>query len=336
MDRVDTIVVGASAGGVEAITRLVALLPPDLPAAILVVVHFPERSTSVLPAILSRNGKLPAVHAEDGLAIENGRIYCAPPGLHLLVRDGHMSLVNGPRENGHRPAIDPLFRTAAHARRSRVVSVLLSGLLDDGTMGTWAVHRQGGTTICQDPDDALFGDMPRHAIEVGAARHVLPLDEIGRLLAELAGQEVAPLTPDEAMQDPTEMSLGELARLERRGRPSAFVCPECQGTLFEFAEEGVMHYRCRVGHSYLPDSLSANQEGVLEAALWTALRAVEEHNDLLHTMLDRAEKHGFETSARGYRHKLEEGASRLELLRRVLGLGSGEPVDTNGDATPHG
>ena len=326
MPKVDTVVIGASAGGVEAITRLIALLPADFPAAILVVIHFPERGTSVLPQILARNGRLKAVSAEDGLVTENGIVYCAPPGRHLLIRDGHMNLVNGPKENGNRPAIDPLFRTAAHARKNRVVSVLLSGLLDDGTMGTWSVRRQGGVTICQDPEDALFGDMPRHAIESGSAAYVLPLEAIARKLIELAGCEIPEITPDDDMPDPTEMSLDELAELEKRGAPSAFTCPECHGTLFEFAEEGVMHYRCRVGHSYLPDSLSANQEGVLEAALWTALRAIEEHNDLLGNLLSRAESRGFDVTAKGYRAKLEEGAHRMDLLRHVLGLGHNNPL----------
>lgn len=308
-------------------SRLVALLPAGLPAAILVVVHFPESSTSVLPAILERNGPLPAHHAEDGMVPEPGHVYCAPPGRHLLLRDGHMSLVNGPKENGNRPAIDPLFRTAAHARRNRLVSVLLSGLLDDGTMGTWAVRHRGGHTICQDPEDALFGDMPRHAIESGACTQVLRLEEIGPALARLAGTEVPELPLEDEMPDPTEMSLGALARLEERGRPSAFVCPECQGTLFELTEEGVPHYRCRVGHSYLSESLAANQESVLEAALWTALRAIEEHQDLLQTMHDRAEKRGFEVTTKGYRAKLEESAHRLELLRHVLGLGHAPSKD---------
>ena len=326
MSKVDTVVIGASAGGVEALSRLVAALPEGFPAAVLVVLHVPESSTSLLPAILSRHGPLPASHPKDGEVVQNGRIYVAPPARHLLVRDGHVSLVNGPKENGNRPAIDPLFRTAAHARRNRVVSVLLSGLLDDGTMGTWAVRRQGGATICQDPNDALFGDMPRHAIEAGACDHVLPLDAIGPALVGLAGRDVPDLASTE-MPDPTEMSLDELAQLEQRGAPSAFVCPECKGTLFEFAKEGVMHYRCRVGHSYLPDSLAANQEGVLEAALWTALRAIEEHNDLLGNLLQRAEKRGFSITARSYRSKMEEGSQRMELLRHVLGLGHNAPKD---------
>ncbi len=322
MPKVDTVVVGASAGGVEALSRFVAMLPKELPASVLAVLHMPEGGTSLLPSILSRSGPLPAHHAVHGEETKTGRIYCATPGRHLLLHDGRITLVNGPKENGYRPAIDVLFRTAARSRRNRVVGVLLSGMLDDGTMGQWAIRRHGGTTICQDPDDALFGDMPRNAIQAGAADQVLPLDAIGPALLRLVGRDVPDLPADD-MPDPTELGLDDLNRLEHRGRPSSFVCPECQGTLFQLAEEGVTHYRCRVGHSYMPDSLAANQEGVLEAALWTAMRTIEEHNDLLGNLLERAEKRGFEITAKGYRAKLEEGAFRLGVLRTALGLGRG-------------
>lgn len=333
MPKVDTVVIGASAGGVEAMSRLVALLPKDFPATVLVVVHFPQSSSSVLPAILSRNGPLPAYHAEEGMEPLPGHIYCAPPGRHLLLRNDRLALVNGPKENGNRPAIDPLFRTVAHARHNRVVSVLLSGLLDDGTMGSWSVQRQGGYVICQDPEDALFGDMPRHAVEAGACNEILPLEAIGAALSRLVGRTVPEFPREREMPDPTEMSLGELARLEERGQPSPFVCPECNGTLFELAEEGVPHYRCRVGHSYLSESLAANKEGALEAALWTALRSIEEHQDLLRTMYDRAIARDHALTARGYRAKLEETAHRLELLRSVLGLGHA-PADGSASVNP--
>lgn len=328
MPKIDTIVVGGSAGSVEALSRLVSLLPADLPAALIVVVHFPESSTSVLPDILSRNGSLPAKHAEDGELIVNGCIYVARPGHHLLVRGDCTAVVVGPKENGNRPAIDPLFRTAAQARGNRVVGVLLSGLLDDGTMGMWSIRRHGGRNVVQDPEEALFGDMPRSAIDHGAAERALPLEEIGSFLVDLAGQEVDEIPTDQGV-DPTEMNLSELSDLERRGRPSAFVCPECSGTLFELSEDGVPHYRCRVGHSYMAESLSASQEGQLEAALWTAVRAVEEHNDLLATMLQRAQARGFELTAKSYRAKLEEGNFRMEILRQALGL----PRPGQGEAT---
>ena len=283
MARIDTIVVGASAGGVEALSRLVALLPADFPAAVLVVLHIPQGATSVLPAILSRNGPLSAAHARDGEPLEPGRVYCAPPGQHLLLHDDHLVLVNGPKENGNRPAIDPLFRTAAHARRNRVVGVLLSGLLDDGTMGCWAVRRQGGVTICQDPEDALFGDMPRHAIEAGAASQVLALDAIGPALARLAGQDAPDLPSDEeAMPDPIETSLDGLNRLETRGQPSSFVCPRVPGHPVRVGGGG-RHALPLPGRPQLPSRSRSpsSQRETMEAALWTALRALQEHNDLL-------------------------------------------------------
>jgi two-component system chemotaxis response regulator CheB len=316
---IDTVVVGASAGGVEALSYLVSRLPADLPAALFVVLHFPESSVSVLPTILSRSGALPARHAEDGEVPEHGRIYVAPPGRHMLIHNGAIRLVVGPKENGNRPAIDPLFRTAARSNRNRVVGVLLSGLLDDGTLGQWAVKRHGGRTLCQDPAEAAFGDMPRNAIEYGAIHTVLPIEQLAEEIVRLAGQTVENQSGEE-MPDPTEMTLNELHNLDVQGEPSIFVCPECKGTLFQLQEEGVTHYRCHVGHSYLSESLSAEQETELEAALWTALRALKEHNELLKRMARRAEGQGFEVTAQGYRRKMEEGAHQMELLRHVLGL----------------
>ncbi|RYG20681.1 chemotaxis protein CheB [bacterium] len=319
MAKIDTIVVGASAGGVEALNRLVSPLPADLPAALFVVLHFPESSVSVLPTILSRSGPLPAHHAVDGETPENGTIYVAPPGRHMLLHNGVIRLVLGPKENSNRPAIDPLFRTAARSNRNRVVGILLSGLLDDGSLGQMAIQRHGGRTLCQDPAEAAFGDMPRNAIEYGSIDTVLPLDALAEEIVRLAGQPVEDV-PGEEMPDPTEMTLRELHNLEERGEPSIFVCPECKGTLFQLEEEGVTHYRCHVGHSYLSESLSAEQETELEAALWTALRALKEHNELLKRMARRAEGQGFDLTAQGYRKKMEDGAHQIELLRHVLGL----------------
>jgi two-component system chemotaxis response regulator CheB len=310
---------GASAGGVEALSRLVALLPEELPAAILAVVHFPQSSTSVLPSILSSRGKMRATHAQDGEPTNLGHIYISPPGRHMLVDECGIKLVQGPKENGNRPAIDPLFRTAARSRGSRVASVLLSGLLDDGTLGTAAIRSANGIAICQDPSEATFGDMPRNAINNAGVDFVLPLAEIAKKLVELAGREVD--APQEtAATDPTGMSLDRLSRLEQCGHPSRFVCPECGGTLFELHEHGLIQFQCRIGHTYLPDSLAINQEEALEAALWTATRAIQENNDLLRRMLARAESHGYAITARHYRARLEEGVTRLDLLTRVLGL----------------
>lgn len=185
------IVIGASAGGVETLIRLVGDLPADLPAAICVVLHMPASSKSNLPSILGRAGALPAKHPEDEETIQPGIIYVAPPNRHLLVADGHLRLTSGPRENGHRPAIDPLFRTAAQTSRQRVIGVVLSGTLDDGALGLKIVRHYGGQAVVQDPNDALYGDMPRNAIENVKVNYILPLDQIGPTLVTLVHQLMA-------------------------------------------------------------------------------------------------------------------------------------------------
>jgi two-component system chemotaxis response regulator CheB len=179
------VVVGASAGGVEALTRFVHELPADFEAAVLVVLHLTPTASSNLPAILTRAGRLPAAHARDGEAIEPGRILVAPPDRHLLVHDGRVRLSSGPSENLHRPAVDVLFRSAAVNRDGRTVGVVLSGALDDGAEGLRSIAMAGGLTIVQDPADAIIPSMPMHALEAAAVDRVLPADEIGRQLPQL-------------------------------------------------------------------------------------------------------------------------------------------------------
>lgn len=316
--RRDTVVIGASAGGVETLQRLVGDLPANLPAAILVVMHFPQSSTSVLPAILSRAGCLPALHGVDGEEILPGRIYVAPTGCHMLIRRDRIGLSTGPLENGNRPSIDLLFRTAARERGTRVISAVLSGLLEDGTLGTAAVHRHGGVTMAQDPNDALFGDMPRHAIQLVGTDFVLPLPELAAQIVRLCGSEAADLGEREVRDDETQIAAGELEDRENVGLPSPYVCPECHGTLFELSEEGVPYYCCRAGHSYLASSLEDSQYGSVEAALWTALRTLKEHNAMLERMLKNAELNGFKLMEQKYRERLELGRHRVNVLQGVL------------------
>src|SRR5215207_239744 len=182
----DIIVVGASAGGVEALSQLVASLPPDLPASVFIVLHIPAEGTSVLPRILNRAGPLPAIHPLDGQVIEKGHVYIAPPDHHLLIKQGYVELTRGPRDNGHRPSVDPLFRSAARAYGRRVVGVVLTGALDDGTAGLLAVGMRGGICVVQDPQDALYAGMPQSAIDNVEVDHVVPLAEMGELLMQLA------------------------------------------------------------------------------------------------------------------------------------------------------
>lgn len=318
MARIDTIVIGASAGGVEALSTLIVGLPPDLPASVLIVLHIPETSSSALPAILNRCKTLPVRQATDGELLESGQVYVAHPGFHMLVKQDRVRLVAGPRENGSRPAIDPLFRTAARSRGPSVASVVLTGMLDDGSLGTASVRRHGGVTIAQDPETAFFPDMPRHAIENVGVHHVLPLEKIAEKLVQLVTQpgEVDWTAYD--FTDPTEMTLDELHEIESRGKPSMFVCPECSGTLFELDEEGFAHYRCHVGHAYSTETLSSKQEENLEAAMWTALRTLEEHNILLSRMIHRTEQRGLGLSVANYQRKLTEGAEKARIIRQAL------------------
>lgn len=321
MDRKDIVVVGASAGGVEALVKFVSSLPDKLAAAIFIVVHFPENSVSVLPKILQRHCALPAGNPVDGERIQAGRIYVAPPGCHLLVKLGTMRVVRGPKENGHRPAIDPLFRSAARAYGSRVAGIVMSGTLDDGANGLGYIKRHGGTTLVQDPEEATFPDMPRNALAAANIDHVTGAADLARLVGELSDGGVPNYTqsdPKPGQADETEMNIEELRELDKTVVPSPYVCPECKGTLFDFNENGLKHYRCRVGHAYSPEALDAHQTEELEAALWEALRAMEENLGLSRRLLERAVASGRKVSSDYYREKVTSGEERIELLRGVL------------------
>ena len=282
----DIVVIGASAGGIEALCKLLARLPENLPAALFVVLHISPLRTSVLPDILSRKGKLPAEHPKQGQAIQQGHVYVAPPGYHMMISGDQILLSARAKENGHRPAVDPLFRSAARSYGTRVVGVILSGTLDDGTAGCTAISRCGGLTIAQDPEEAAFNGMPLSAIRNDDVSKVLTLEgiaeEITRLATTPMTQEELHLTSEERQlscaQETEILSLVDQGdshtEMEPGAVPSVFTCPECSGTLFE-TRESKLHFRCRVGHAYSPDSLLSEQNGSVEAALWTAIRTLE-------------------------------------------------------------
>jgi two-component system chemotaxis response regulator CheB len=320
--RHDLIVVGASAGGVEALRRLVASLPGSLPAAMLVVLHVPSNAHSVLPSILQRAGRLPVRHASSGEPIEPGVVYVAPPDFHLLVEGSRIDLVRGPSENGHRPAIDPLFRSAAASYGSRVIGVVLSGVLDDGTAGLLAITQAGGLTIVQDPDDALYSAMPRSAIENVPVDVVAPIDEIGDALARLVDHPRPPGNGDGATNGPaspdvTKRALRGEGAYEVPGRPSRYTCPDCGGSLWETVE-GESKFRCRVGHSWTSLGLLERQSGTLEQALWTALRALAERADLARRLRDDAERRRHRHAQRLFDDQLNELEQSADLIRHVL------------------
>jgi two-component system chemotaxis response regulator CheB len=320
----EVIVVGASAGGVEALKQLVAGLPADLPAAVFVVLHVPAHGTSVLPRILSRAGRLPAAHARDQEPIAPGRIYVAPPDQHLLVEHGRVRVTRGPRENGHRPAADPLFRSAARAYGSAVVGLVLSGALDDGTAGLAAIKRRGGVAVAQSPADALYPGMPASAVEHVAIDFCLPVAEIAPVLIRLAQTPPAPASEEVAVSREMDLETGiqENGTLpaggERPGQPSVFGCPECGGVLFELHDGALIRYRCRVGHAWTADGLLAEQSHTLEAALWAAARALEERVDLSRRLARRAGEQGNRQTAAAFLEQAQVGEQHLGVIRKVL------------------
>jgi two-component system, chemotaxis family, protein-glutamate methylesterase/glutaminase len=318
----DIIVIGASAGGVEAISALVSDLPSDLKAAVLVVLHL-SRGRSVLPEILSRAGRLPARHPSDGERLLYGRIYVAPPDHHMTVEEERIRLRHGPTENGVRPAIDPLFRSAARCYGPRVVGVVLTGSLDDGTAGLAAVKEAKGVTVVQDPLEAFAPSMPRSAMEFVGVDHVLPLREIPVLLLGLVRERAAHTERLEggylqAMEP--DLAKPELALQEedRPGRVSVFTCPECHGTLWEAEEKGILRFRCRVGHVYSPDSMLSAQTDSVDRALWAALRSLEERAALTQKMADRARQRQHEWVARAFEERARVSADHAAVVRGLL------------------
>lgn len=320
----DIIVVGASAGGVEALVKVVGMLPADLPAAVFVVLHIPAQSPSLLPEILNRAGPLPAVHPKHGEAIQHGQIYVAPPDEHLLVGSGHVHVVRGPKENRHRPAVDPLFRSAAVTYGPRVVGVILTGSLDDGTAGLLAVKRRGGVAVVQDPDDALYSSMPRSALAHVDVDYSLPLENIGPLLVELAyeqaaGEAVHPVSKDMEIETKmAEMDMNALNNGEQVGTPSVFSCPECGGVLWELHDGHLLRFRCRVGHAYSVDSILAGQSEAVEEALWSALKTLEESASLSRRMAREAQEGGKDWLAKRFEEKLHDAEQHATLIRQVL------------------
>lgn len=336
----DIIVIGASAGGVEALADLVQRLPADLPAAVFVVLHIPAYGNSVLPSILSRRGPLPAHHPKDGEEIRHRRIYVAPPDHHLIVRDGTVHITRGPMENGHRPAVDTLFRSAARTYGPRVAGVVLTGTLDDGTAGLQAIKICGGLALAQDPEEALFASMPHNAIENVAVDIVQPLAGLAETLVRLTQEPpTAPgavMTSEQAnttlsrMETETEVAEMDMGALEtpRDGKPSAFSCPDCHGVLWELEEGELVRFRCRVGHAYSPESLLAAQSANLEEALWVALRALEEGAAMATRLQERSLGRGHAHAAQRFGEQAGDARQRAKIIRQAL-IG-GQPIANPG------
>jgi two-component system chemotaxis response regulator CheB len=317
--RVQVVAVGASAGGIEALRHLVAGLPGDFPAAVLVVLHLPPKGTSVLPQILARAGALEASAAVDGEIAVGGHIYVAPPDCHLLVDGGSLHLDHGPKVNGHRPAIDPLFASVADAFGSAAAGVVLSGVLDDGTAGLMAIKRAGGATLAQDPGDALYDMMPRTAIEVVSPDHVGTAEQLGQVLAAMATG--APPDPPVAARRHRE----HLVEVDRGasddpqpGTLTGLTCPECNGAIWLDESGAVSRFACRIGHAFSVESFDDAQTARVETALWTALRTLEERAALYRRMAERHRQSGHTRLAERFALRGEGALHHAFVLRELV------------------
>jgi two-component system chemotaxis response regulator CheB len=280
-------VIGASAGGVEALKQLISELPAGFNAPVLVVLHIPAEVPSMLAHILDRVGPLPAHEALDGATIQPGHIYIAVPDHHLLVDGERMRVARGPKENRFRPAVDVLFRSAAYTRGPSCIGVVLTGQLDDGTAGLWAIKYRGGTTVVQRPSDALYPSMPSNALRYVQVDHIATLKEMPALLADLADEPVTqPIQSNglELMRTETEVAAGgdafKLGSLDL-AHLSPFACPECHGVMSEMHEDNIVRFRCHTGHAYSMQSLLADIDKSVDDELWNAMRAIQERAMLL-------------------------------------------------------
>jgi len=325
MARKDIVVIGASAGGMDALQKLVSRLPADLPAAVFVVWHLAPGLKSVLPSVLSKAGPLPAFNPEDGDRIEKGRIYVAPNDHHMLLEKGYVRITKGPKENRFRPAIDPLFRSAAYVYGPRTIGVVMTGALDDGTAGLWTIKLRGGTAIVQEPADAMIRSMPMNALEHTDADYQVPAAEIGELLGRLVREE-APAAPELAAeeQDKTrrEIRIAEGAdgmeeNIMQFGVLSPFTCPECNGVLTMLREGGILRFRCHTGHALSSGTLLDQTMQSIEDKLWDALRAVDETVMLLNKLGEQFAQAGNTRAAELCFDKARETHERGQPIREI-------------------
>jgi two-component system, chemotaxis family, protein-glutamate methylesterase/glutaminase len=314
------IVIGTSAGGVDALKKLAASLPAGFPAPIFIVMHVGE--VSYMPEILARAGPLPVVRPESGALIEPGSIYVAPPGRHMLVHDDHVLLRRGPRENLSRPAIDPLFRSAACSFGARTIGVILTGSLSDGVSGLHAVKRCGGVAIVQDPDDALVPDMPSNALDHVDVDHCVPLAEMAALLLKLVAQPARPMVPiPEEICLEAAIAAQEHANMDtddKLGKLSPFTCPECQGPLWEIADGKLLRYRCHAGHALSAEAMLSAQTTEAESTMERLLRVHQQRAAMAHRLAARDLAEGRHESAKQMERRARDYDGDVELIRKLL------------------
>ena len=320
----DIVVIGASSGGIAALRAVLRGLPVDFPATVFAVMHVAPESPNVLSRLLDGTCALPVMTAVDGASFRPGQVWIAAADCHLVLEPHGMAVRRGPRENRHRPSIDVLFRSAAVAYGPRVIGVVLTGMLDDGAAGLWAIKRRGGVAIVQDPADAEFPSMPQSALEAVEADQCVALRDIAQCLVDAVHR---PLDIDgdpspTRMQQELEMATtgnSTMERLDALGTRSPLTCPECGGSLWEM-QEPPPHFRCHVGHAYGLHTLEVAQAERVEAALWASIRSLEEGQRVAERLAQHARGRGHDRSVLQYEERAREDAAHADTLRRMLHL----------------
>jgi two-component system, chemotaxis family, protein-glutamate methylesterase/glutaminase len=322
MSNRDIIVIGGSSGATAPLKEILGRLPADLPAAVFVVLHIPAQGIGILSTVVSAASRLPVVQAQSGMVIANGHIYLGVPDHHLLLSESHIMLGRGPRENMVRPAIDPLFRSAALLYGPRVIGVILSGLLSDGAAGLTAIKQCGGFTLVQDPADAIADEMPLRALEATTVDLCVASAKIGDVLSDLAREQPgATLPPPPEIRLEVEIAAGERVgsdSLSKIANPAALTCPSCGGVLSALKMEHPLRFRCQVGHAYTADALAKQQEGKVDEALRVALRIIEERAELVHRMAADGRHSGRAAVAQMYEARAIEYREYADMIRRVM------------------
>ena len=329
MNKHHVIVIGTSAGGIQALKTITQQLPPDFPASIHVVQHLSSEAASNLAIILAKASQLSVKFARDLETIQTGHIYLAPPDFHLMLESGRMRVIRGPRENRMRPAIDPLFRSAAIAYRSYTTGVILTGMLDDGTAGLQAVKACGGMAIVQDPNDAAYSSMPKSAIANVEVDRVVALEDIVNVLKERVRETPPPvreIPTDLRLEAPiTHKAITKPQIMSQIGEPVAHSCPSCGGPLWQIGKSDdnshrahLLRYRCHIGHAFTSNTLIEEQNDATEKALWIALRTLEERGRLLKTMSDRYAQKGAEALAKTHQERATEAIEQSALIRNLI------------------
>lgn len=308
--------IGASAGGLEPLVDVVRALPAGLPAAVFVVMHFRASRASALPELLARATKMAVRGAEDGERLGPGRIYVARPDHHLLVQRGVVRVMRGPRENGHRPSVDPMLRSLARTAGPASAGVVLSGALSDGAAGMLTVSDHGGLTVVQDPGEAAVPSMPQSTLDVVPVDAVLPADKIGTWLVEQI-EMLGSRSPIE--EEPTgSEELAVLADVRPEDGPTTYVCPDCGGVLNHVNEERMLRFRCQVGHQWSGEDLRAALDERVEEALWVALRILDEQIKLDEQLLERARLSNRHLAVAALERRLAERRASAEPLWKLV------------------